>query len=888
MLSGKHPAEDADGNELYVQATVAEHARDYDTAFKLYLSAAQAHLHRARGLPSQRAADRAKCKSDAGICLERAERIKAARKDSLKPIDRDPFSKEEQTYVLDKSSNINDITFPIWSNSDTVLSGQSDASILPPLSSSLLSVSSVWKRPVEIYASEYLSLAGATLQPHQIRQNIVTDCSVCSAVAICLHHHRQFSSKLGLSCIFPKTAEGLPSISPNGIYAFRFFVNGGFRKKLSPTAIDDRLPFTTSGQPLSIMSSLGQSKVDIWAALLEKAYMKFMGGYDFPGSNSSIDVHALTGWIPEHLEINSSAFVREKVFKRVHEGFNQGSCVLSLGTGNLTNDSLLLVTALNGTRTKLLPTHSYAVTGVQDVAGDRWLTILNPWNGSAGTNSESSIVGEFEKLQIGNENRAGKEVIDVSWDEVCTVFDGLYLNWDPILFKYSTTFHGSWRTHAGSNAPQCTHYYLNLDLSSGPQDPKPNRRHEHELWILLSRHIVDKQHAGEFIAVHAIQLEQEEARREVGTASADLDVKGTYTSNTHSLIRLSVIGSTSRVAIVASYDGPHADVCFSVQAFCDSADLIWAVQPRRSAYERSIEGAFSSRNAGGNCTYSTFMNNPQYRLRLYPDSRGSVTNQSGVMERMRRSLVRLIVEGPRNIPLNVMLVWRTEAEAKERVLQVRPGDAVANSGPYSYGIAQAGGSVTPGEYCIIVSTFEPRLRGNFALRIESSLRMEVEDIPAEGAGMFCKTIKGAWQPGLDGGSPRYGRYDQNPMFGIEIRTATTLKLRLQLAKPSASIALNVTLYASPISHFTSSTPSASSSILSSPLRRTQIRLDRQVATSGAYVDGSSSPAGVVIPQMSISPGKYIAVVSTFDPGTHTAFQLLVFAKTDVRVSSISE
>jgi hypothetical protein len=86
--------------------------------------------------------------------------------------------------------------------------------------------------------------------------------------------------------------------SNSGKYIILLHLNGCIRQ----IVIDDYLPQSRDGKPLHVISLTNPNL--LYPALIEKAFLKVMGGYDFPGSNSATDLHILTGWIPEvvHLQ----------------------------------------------------------------------------------------------------------------------------------------------------------------------------------------------------------------------------------------------------------------------------------------------------------------------------------------------------------------------------------------------------------------------------------------------------------------------------------------------------------------------------------------------------------------------------------------------------------
>jgi len=77
----------------------------------------------------------------------------------------------------------------------------------------------------------------------------------------------------------------------------------------------------------------------------------------------NIDLHALTGWIPERVAIRRSQsgsedeFNADREFQRIYERFHRGHCLVTVATGELHDGQ--------ADRAGLVPTHAYAMLDIQ-------------------------------------------------------------------------------------------------------------------------------------------------------------------------------------------------------------------------------------------------------------------------------------------------------------------------------------------------------------------------------------------------------------------------------------------------------------------------------------------------------------------------------------------
>ncbi|XP_072859591.2 calpain-7 isoform X2 [Pogona vitticeps] len=344
----------------------------------------------------------------------------------------------EEIEVLRKTSKINGIEYVPFMNVDlrerfAFPVPFSDKCGKLPLSPKQKAIFSRWVRPDEITNNPTMIY---TVSSFSIKQTIVSDCSFVASLAISAAYERRFSKKLITSIIYPQNKKGEPEYNPCGKYMVKLHINGVPRKVI----IDDLLPIDHSGE---LLCSYSNNKNELWVSLIEKAYMKVMGGYDFPGSNSNIDLHALTGWIPERIAMHSDnqSFNKDNSFRMLYQRFHKGDVLITTATGMMTEEE--------GERWGLVPTHAYAVLDIREYKGLRFLQLKNPWShlrwkGRYSENDVKNWTPDLQKYLNFDPKTAQKidnGIFWIAWEDLCKYYDVIYLSWNPGLFKESTCIH---------------------------------------------------------------------------------------------------------------------------------------------------------------------------------------------------------------------------------------------------------------------------------------------------------------------------------------------------------------------------------------------------------------------------------------------------------------
>lgn len=471
--------------------------------------------------------------------------------------------------------------------------------------------------------------------------------------------------------------------------------------------IDDRLPASKISRSLHVVDRNNSNF--LWPALVEKAYLKLRGGYDFPGSNSGTDLWVLTGWIPEQVFLHQEDVTGEQLWRRLFKAFHYGDVLLTIGTGELTEREQTELGLVSG--------HDYAILDMGESKGRRQMLVKNPW---AGPNTAHALT-RVRKSSDPRHDPLSPGTFWMDLDRVLQHFENLYLNWNPGLFNHREDFHFTWDLANGKGIPGCFVKNPQFAVSSELGGT---------VWLLLGKHFKNNtgpEAHGElgFISIYVFNANGQRVCLSDGALH-----RGPYVDSPNTLMRLEMPPYTTYTAVVAEQGLPALSQNFTLSAF-STAPVNVAQSKERHTCMRKIHGAWMRSTAGGNAESARYPLNPQYALHVPEMTEVSILLESSEPE----------------LATHVKLFWSNG----KRVSNAKSRDIITDSGDYRRGCALAETrALGKGQYTIVCSTFAPDQLGRFTLWVSSTIPCKVRPLAAEGAGQRAVLSDvGVLPPGKD-------------------------------------------------------------------------------------------------------------------------------------------